>query len=326
MDRRVGRRRDGVGAVVSAGSVLCLYGAPVLLALIWGSTHDGLVSMGSDVFPVMPDREAVVWIPPRLPGPPADPAADEPIEPSPEPAVEPTPDASPADDASPSDGPAPDTLAMQKEDRRQRLKAARLRRLTARGAGGVEVAASGPSEPPPEPTRKEERELERQARKRERRAERKQCAELVDQIVQVSEDEWWFGRELVNCYRTHLEQFDLIGGVDWSENDRGKKEGIKVYVSRSRRGEPGRLAGFRTGDVIRSLNGVRVAGWGGVAVASTQLLRSHVKVKRIRDGEEQIVHLRVVGPDELDEAKRAQQALVDGDRPTGPDAREPSGG
>jgi hypothetical protein len=300
--------KDVGGALAAFAVVFAIYGAAPLIGVLLSLAHSPY-----DLPPGPLDRdeprEAVYWEPPAPPVPVDASAPSDDPEPS-EPPSE-TPDST-VDAEEPAVDEPQLASAVSPSDRRTVL---RERARARRAARQAKLAASPPPPPPPpvELTAKEQRKEDREDRQEARRAERKQCAELIDQIVQVADDEWWFGRELVNCYRTHLEQFDMIGGAAWAEDDKGKKLGVKVFISKSVRGDPGRAAGFKSGDVIRKVNGVRTAGWAGVTVVSTQLLRGHVKVERLRKGEEQIVHLRVKDLDELQQAREAQQALADGE-------------
>ncbi|MEZ4318826.1 MAG: PDZ domain-containing protein [Myxococcota bacterium] len=274
--------------------MVLLYGTPLVLGVFIG-----LFRQPADLPAGSTDRqgarEAVMWFPPSPPEAVVDDDAG----------LAPTdPDGTTAEPDSPSEVASADLDEALVVPEEAAVKGS-IRMRPKRGR-----VASGPRQPR-ELTKKQTRTIERRKRKRERQAQRKQCSELVDQIVQVDEHEWWFGRELANCYRTHLEQFDQLGGAWFEDDERGKSVGVGVSVSGSARGEPARLAGFRSGDVIVSVNGIPVRGWGGVSLAATQLVRGHVKMKRLRNGELEVVHLRVVSEERIAEAKQAQQAVAD---------------
>ncbi|MCB9674564.1 MAG: hypothetical protein H6737_05565 [Alphaproteobacteria bacterium] len=285
--------KDAISAAGTLALVVCLYGTPIFLAVLIGLVRSPFAGVPGTL-DVEGEREAVFWSPPPPPGPGAE-ATDGTAD-----AEDAVPVEADADDAVDSDDGDDEALAMladaNTDPRAKRPRRTRKKRVVKSGA-------------PRELTKQEQRQKDRRDRKRERRAERKQCAELKHLILQVDEDEWWFGREIANCYRTHLEQFDMLGGAWFETDDRGKSVGIGVRISRSR-GEPARLAGFRSGDVIQSVNGIKVRGWGGITLAATQVMRGHAKVKRVRDGKVEVVHLRVVGEKELEEKRLALQAVA----------------
>ena len=225
----------------------------------------------------------------------SNPTADEPVA---EPATVP---------AEPSVGEPVDAVAAVAKPRVVDAK----RRALARARARARAKNARANRPRRELTAKEQRKVEKRRRKIARQAERKQCDALADQILKVSDDEWWFGREIANCYRTHLEQFDRLGGAWWKKDESGKSIGVGLSVSRSRRGEPARRAGFQTGDVIQSVNGLRVRSWGGVTIAATQLTRKRVKLKMIRDGEKRTITLRVVSLDTLLDKRAELEAVAE---------------
>ena len=290
--------KEAAGAAGTLALVVLLYGAPVILSVMIGAFRSPFgVSSGVDV---AGEREVVYWNPPPVETPEGDAASDaeeagdegdaEPEGDAPDPA---SPDSSAADAAS-------DVLAVPSETLSRPeviVQAKRVRRAAARG-------------PKRELTKKQKRLRAKYKRRRERIAQRKQCAELQDQILQIDEDEYWFGREIANCYRTHLQQFDLLGGAWFANDDDGDPLGVGVSVSRGKRGEPARLAGWKTGDVILSVNGIRVRKWGGISLAATQLMRGRVRVKRLRGGEKESVLMRVVSKDALEEKRRALEAVA----------------
>lgn len=139
---------------------------------------------------------------------------------------------------------------------------------------------------------KQLRKLKRRRRKHERRARQKQCAELTDHVLLVEEDEAWVTRELVNCYLAHPEQSYRMGGTWWAQDERGKRIGFGVRVSR--RHPLSRHFGLKTGDIVLSVNGFKLRTWSGVTFAAPNLLRGRLKLKIIRDGEKRkhFVHVK----------------------------------
>jgi hypothetical protein len=303
-----------------------IYGMPVIATVLLGifgsGASDGTGLIGTRTV----DERTVHWEEvPLLEAPDDDAvAADEDEEDDSDASDEPDPPeasdplAPVADVGPPVPGDSTDAVAdaeSTRPDARGRQVANAKRQALARARARADARAKRAKR---ELTAKEKRKIERRKRKRERMAKRKQCDELSDQILQVSDDEWWFGREIANCYRTHLEQFDRLGGAWWKKDENGKSIGVGLSVSRSRRGEPARRAGFKTGDVIQSVNGLKVRNWGGVTIAATQLARKRVRLKMIRDGEKQTITLRVVSLDALVEKRMELEAVAEAP-PTGPD-------
>lgn len=291
--------RDGAAATATLGLVVLLYTTPLILTVFLGIFRSS--SYGSGVYTEgVSEREVVMWMPPAPPGPQdlgmvaeAGSTQDgDRVDPSP---VEDSVASSPVEPAIATASTA-DVIAPAK--RRPVMSMRMRRRIAAR------------KNPPVERSKKAQRKHDKRKRKRARQAERKQCHELIDQIVEVSDTEWWFGRELVACYRTHLEQFDRIGGAFWKKGEDGKRLGIAVRVSATRRGEPGRRAGWKTGDVVMSVNGFRVRSVTGVGLAATQLLRNKVRVKRIRDGKQETLIMRVVSEEKLAQKRIELQAVA----------------
>ncbi len=295
---------------------------PVILTVLLGVFGSG-ASDGSGLIGTreIDEREVVYWTPDdellevaddgEAGDPDAldeDPLDEEPLDEEPPDSPEPVEPISPVDDAvADAEAPTPpDASASEPSTVQRRVPSAKRQALARARARARQARAKRPKR---ELTKKQKRKIAKRKRKRERMAKRKQCDELSDQILKIDDQEWWFGREIANCYRTHLEQFDRLGGAWWKKNDRGKHIGVALSVSRSRRGEPARRAGFKTGDVIQSVNGLKVRSWGGVTIAATQLVRKRVKLKMIRDGEKQTITLRVVSPEDL-EAKRAELEAV----------------
>lgn len=293
----------GLQAAATLVVVVSLYSGPVLLSVLLG-LFDLAGSLDDGVF-VDDDRgatrEAVVWIPPGDPDGEDGVAEDGDDEPAAE-EPPPTPPApSPSPELASTTGSGPPVAGPEARP----VKDVKRRRPRRRGAARQVVRA-----PPPELSPKEQRQRDRKVARAERRAERKQCVELVDQMVEVDTDSMWVGRELVNCYRTHPEQFIEMGGAWWYVVD-GKKEGVRVHVSSRTRGDVARAAGFRSGDIVLSINGIpiRSDAWG--SLAATQLLRGRGKVRILREGEKRTLEFKVVGDDKL-EAKRLEMAALAG--------------
>ena len=176
--------------------------------------------------------------------------------------------------------------------------------------------ATRTTRPPRELTKKQQRQRDRRQRRRERLAQQPQCHELVAQIVPVSEDEFYVGRDLAGCYRAHPLQFAYMGGMSWVEDEDDKHVGLRIRLSRGPKGQVGRAAGFKPGDVLKSLNGVPLRSKAGAGIAMMGLLGNKAKVKFTRGGEEHTVVLRVVNARKLaaarDEAEaRARLAQVE---------------
>ncbi|MFK7929540.1 MAG: hypothetical protein AB8H79_15190 [Myxococcota bacterium] len=150
---------------------------------------------------------------------------------------------------------------------------------------------------------KQKRVRKRRKRQRERLAKQPKCDALIDQIVPVAEGEWWVGKELAGCYRTHPRQFGRMGGMQWVEDDKDKRVGLKLYLNRKERGDIARAVGFKRGDVLRSLNGVPLRSTVGSSFAVAQLLGGRAKLKFLRKGEEHQVVLRVVSDKKLERAR-----------------------
>jgi hypothetical protein len=317
----------GVQAAATFAVVLALYTCPIGLTALWGLTGDfgseDTLWLGAETV-----RDAVVWMPPS-PGDdgaadagPEEEVDDEPVEPLP---AEPAPDES-APTEEPADAPAdepvePASVAegtsgavadgpparRSPRSREQHPHAGQARRVASRPAAR-RARTRAPL------TAKQQRKRARRAKRRERRAERKQCAELIDQLVQVDDDSWWVGRELINCYRTHPQQFVDMGGAWWHE-EKGRKRGVRIHVSSRARGDVARRAGFRRGDIIRSINGVPIRSDFTGALAATQLLRGRGRVRLIRDGEKRMLSYEVVGLRKLEEKRDELAALAAAENP-----------
>jgi hypothetical protein len=160
------------------------------------------------------------------------------------------------------------------------------------------------------PTKHQLRKRARRSRQRDRIAKQPQCHEMIGQIVQVDDNEWFVGRDLVGCYRAHPRQFMRMGGMAWVEDERHKRLGLRIFVSRHQRGDVARAIGIQRGDILRSLNGVPLRSVGGSSIALTQMLGSRAKLKILRHGREYRILLRVVRDDKLERAREEQAALV----------------
>ena len=190
----------------------------------------------------------------------------------------------------------------------RRLQRERMRKAAIERARARSKARANQRPPAKPPTKKQLRKRERRKKMVAKLEQQEQCHELLDQIVQVGEDEWWIGQDIVQCYRAHPRQFMRMGGMAWKEDDRGKRIGLRVTVSRSERGDVARAVGFKKGDVLRSLNGMALRNVAGSSFAMSQLLGKKLKIKFLRGDEEHVARLRVVKQDLLEEA-RAVAAL-----------------
>lgn len=288
----VGTRVRGlIQAGATLATVVLVYCFPFVLSLL-GTGAPGV----QDVIGA-PQRPEVFWMPP--PPVSVDAGTGDEVLPSEQVATASAPEAIETDGVAEAE-------PLQVVTKRAQVRRKRVRRRPV--AKGTAKRVRGKRAPRPPPTKKELRVKQRRSKRRERRAERKQCADLVDQIVMISETEVLFGREIVNCYRSHLEQFDALGGAAWAEED-GKHIGIRLRPSR--RSAVPKAAGFKSGDIIKSVNGFRMRSMTGVGLAATQILRKKAKIKRIRDGELQVVIYRVVSLERVEEAKRELAALAD---------------
>lgn len=281
--------------------VVALYVAPWMLGVV---PHD-LPTLEVVELPAAP-REAVFWFPPA---PQEDveqvedalalaPVVEEPAaipveQPDPPRAVEAPASIAPAAATAPAQRPRPERVK----------RAVRKRPVQA-------LVAAAPPKAPPKPkvvlTPKQERQKERVAKRRERLAEQPQCRDHLDQILKIASTEdseaWLVGEDLVSCYRAHPQQFMDMGGMEWAE-EKGKKIGLRVYVSNRQRGEVARTLGFQKGDVLHSLNGFSLRNPATVTLALTQLTRNKAKLKYLRDGEKRVFEVQVVDLEELELAR-----------------------
>ena len=303
--------------------VVGLYASPVLLSTVFGGP-DG--QLPAEVLFVGPDdgREVVFWTPPSPPAPVEESVED--AEPEPvEPVVEaPSSEEEPAEVTSPTQAEAvPGGLASAAGRGPVVARHPRLEGRVARRTGRRPTRARTRRAPTPPPSLQEARKRAKRIRRAERRAERKQCGELTDLVVATEEeDHFWVGRELVNCYRTHPQQFFDIGGAWWHVEDE-KKRGVRIHLSSRARGDIARAAGFRKGDVVRSINGIPIRSDATGALAATQILRARAKVRILRDDVERTLHFRVVNEDRLEE-KRLEMAALAGVEPPNAADGEPA--
>lgn len=309
-------------ASTTLSAVVGLYLAPWLLNL-------GQQPMAPTSAPMeQASREAVVWIPPPAAAP--EPAADSPavafeeVEEPTEvggPADPPTPpaDVDPdetdalvdleeeADAATPPPDAAPSATkrGVRRDDRRGRPR-------PTRAASGVEEA------PKPPPTRKQQRRRLRWDRKQERLAKQPQCRDHMDEMVRIDQRgrhaRWMVSEALVGCYRDHPGQFVNIGGMDWAHDERGRKQGLEIYVSRRERGDVARAIGLRRGDVLTRLNGVSLRKPATATFALTQLTRGQAKLEFERAGERHVLEVTVVDGGAIAALQRARQTFGQQDR------------
>lgn len=84
------------------------------------------------------------------------------------------------------------------------------------------------------------------------RGKRKPC-EPIEEIVQVSDSKWKVERDMVDWYATHLRELEKQAGVGvHKDKATGERDGAKLYLPRC---SILKQAGFKNGDVIRSVNG-----------------------------------------------------------------------
>lgn len=87
------------------------------------------------------------------------------------------------------------------------------------------------------------------------RGKRKPC-EPIEEIVQLDTFKWRVERDMVDWYATHLRELEKQAGVAVHRNKKsGKRDGAKIYLPRC---SILKQAGFRNGDIVRSVNGNEV--------------------------------------------------------------------
>lgn len=301
--------RHTLQSLTALTAVLGLYLAPWSLTLL-----DATPPPPAEV--VASPTRAVVWQPPtELPAPPP------PIEPQPERRESPTPAVEEVA-ASTEVAPEAETLAIEPPDtvpaRTRPQQRRRSQRLTAEHSPRARPSPRARA-PRPEPTRREQRRRDRWERKQERLARQPQCRDLIDQMIHVRtekrESMWMVGSELVRCYREHPGQFVNLGGMDWSHDAKGRKEGLVIYVSKRDRGDVARAIGLERGDVLKSLNGVSLRNPATATLALTQLTRDRARLVFERDGERHVLSVSVVEPGVITSlaSVRAQIQGLDGD-------------
>lgn len=297
----MGRTRTSLQVVATLGAVSVLYALPWFLAAIGASQP----TLQFELAEVEERFAEVVWTP-DAPAEAGSTEADA-TEPTDEGATEGTPVASarePSGSERAASTPAPIGVSVAGAPGERQPTAADApqtadaRRPRVRRKPRPRVVRA-----PRELTKKQQRRRERRERQRERLARQPQCDELIGQIVQVAEDEYLVGRDLVSCYRAHPRQFLKIGGMRWEEDEDGKHLGLRILISSRSRSDIARAVGFRRGDVLRSLNGVPLRSAAGSGFAAVQLLGNKAKVKFLRDGEEHKVVLRAVGERRLEKAR-----------------------
>jgi S1-C subfamily serine protease len=91
---------------------------------------------------------------------------------------------------------------------------------------------------------------ERQRNHRERR--RRDCVEETDAIAALGNNQYRVERDLIDYYSGHLKEAAKLAYVHWH---REEGEVVGFRVRRIRCGNVLHQAGFRNGDIIRSING-----------------------------------------------------------------------
>jgi len=162
------------------------------------------------------------------------------------------------------------------------------------------VLAVNTDTPQPEASRvptREERLLAAQERRARIDAERKKkrrrsCLEEVDSIAEIGDNRYRVERDLVDYYSNHLNEAARLGYAHWY---REEGEVVGFRIRRIRCGNVLHQAGFRNGDVIRSINGREVTTIPQALLAYRKLRRKKkltVEVTR-RDGQSVVLHYRL---------------------------------
>lgn len=86
------------------------------------------------------------------------------------------------------------------------------------------------------------------------RGKRKPC-EPIDEIVQVNDSKWKVERDVVDWYATHIRELEKQAGIGVHHNAKGDRDGAKLYLPRC---SILKQAGFKNGDIIRTVNGREV--------------------------------------------------------------------
>ena len=103
--------------------------------------------------------------------------------------------------------------------------------------------------------------VERVRARKSRRSPRKPraplapCAPPIPEIVATGPESWTIDRGLVEYYATHLRELESIAAV-WTHRTDGVPDGFRLGLDRC---SILRQAGFRSGDVVNSVNGRRIS-------------------------------------------------------------------
>lgn len=121
---------------------------------------------------------------------------------------------------------------------------------------------------------------------------KKPCPPPSDAVTQVSDDKWRVQRDLLEFYAAHPGKLDNLGMVWTHEGDDGKPDGFRIGVPRC---GVLRQAGFRSGDIVHTINGRKVNNL-VQAVAAYIALRNQkeLEVAITRKGQRMVLRYRVV--------------------------------
>ena len=100
-------------------------------------------------------------------------------------------------------------------------------------------------------------------------------------------------RDIVDYYASHLRELDRQAVTKTYKDDKGKKVGVRVHLPRC---SVLRFGGLKNGDIIRSVNGKKVATL-PQAVKTWLAVRNKSKIKveiTRKDGSEIVHHYRIV--------------------------------
>lgn len=104
-----------------------------------------------------------------------------------------------------------------------------------------------------------------------------------DGITRTSRTGWTIDRSLLDYYATHIPELMKLGSVRPHKGPDGKYDGFRLKV---RKGSLLKEAGLRSGDVVRSVNGVQVHDVVSALDAYFKLRKSkHVELVVVRKGE-----------------------------------------
>jgi type II secretory pathway component PulC len=109
-------------------------------------------------------------------------------------------------------------------------------------------------------------------------------------VAQRAEDRWGVERDLVEFYATHLRELSRLAAVSRHETD-GRPDGFRLGMGRC---SVLKQAGFRSGDVVKDVNGRRIHNLFQAVAAYVALRREkEFVVHVVRKGERLALHYRV---------------------------------